>query len=78
LVGQETGFATATCPAGTKLVGGGAEVVQPTNSKGAISVSGPTPQSGTPTGWRARAVVIVAGVGGGSQVGVIAYAICAS
>jgi hypothetical protein len=36
-------------------------------------LSQPNPQSGTPTGWQAQAVVVVTGTG---NLGVTAYAIC--
>jgi branched-subunit amino acid ABC-type transport system permease component len=73
-VGETTGIATATCPAGTKLLGGGGVTVQ-TGVKGAIMLSQPNPQSGTPTGWQAQAVVVVTGNG---SIGVTAYAICST
>jgi hypothetical protein len=75
-IGTETGFATATCPGGTKLTGGGAAVVHGSQVKGAITASEPT-TAGTPTAWRAKAMAVT-GTGTGNALGVIAYAICAS
>ena len=74
-VGTTTGLSTATCAAGSKLLGGGADIIQGSGDKGAVAVSRPTPQTNgaTPTGWEAQGIVVLSGSG---NVTVRAYAIC--
>ncbi len=68
-VGISTNAATATCPTGTKLLGGGANVTQGSGARGAVS--GSYPSSGTT--WSATAVVTVSS---GGTVTITAYAVC--
>jgi hypothetical protein len=70
LVNTLTQPSTATCTAGTKLLGGGATVTQGSGAKGALAVSAP---NATGTGWTATAIVTTAGNG---SLTVTAYVIC--
>jgi hypothetical protein len=70
LTDAETGVSTATCPAGTVLLGGGAAVAHSNNNLGAIEISQPVGNT-----WTARAIVTLGGNGGFS---VTAYAVCSS
>jgi hypothetical protein len=71
-VGSSTPTSTATCPTGTKLLGGGATLTQGSGARGALSVSAP---NATGTAWTATGVVTLAGNG---SIAVTAYAICGS
>jgi hypothetical protein len=71
-VGTQTAASTATCPVGTKLLGGGATTGQGGSARIALSSSGPN--SGG-TGWTATGMVVVSGTGSTS---VTAYAVCGS
>ena len=62
------GSATAACVGGEKAVGGGGDA-----PAGFIDGSFPVPQSGTPTGWMARATDVDF-----VDVNVTAYVICAA
>jgi hypothetical protein len=70
-VGSTTGNSTATCPSGTKLLGGGANITQGSSLRAAISASYPS----NSTTWSATEVVTVSG-GGSAQI--TAYAVCGS
>jgi hypothetical protein len=59
-----------SCPAGTKLLGGGANVSQTGKTKAAVSSSYPSNN----TTWSGTAIVTVAGSG---QATITAFAICA-
>ena len=74
-VGTLTGISTATCPAGTKLLSGGAEITQSSAAKGAVFFSRPVTITPNPTTWEAQGIVFVQGMG---NVQVTAYAICGS
>jgi len=74
-VGTLTPASTATCSGTQKLLGGGATITQGSGAKGAVAVSQPNPNSGTPTGWTATGIVTVTG---GGTVTVTAFAICGS
>jgi hypothetical protein len=78
-VGSAVGPATATCPAGKFLVGGGAKVTNTTTGgvqAGAIEQSYPsTPGDGGT--WTAVAVVIVPTTTSGDHITVQAFADCA-
>jgi hypothetical protein len=73
--GTTFGPVTATCPTGTKLLGGGATITQGGTARGAIYQSSPTPTTGQPTGWQASGVVTTSGTG---AVSIVAYAVCGS
>jgi hypothetical protein len=60
---------TATCPAGTKLLGGGARITETGNTKAAVSASFPSGASV----WTATSLVTT---GGNGQAQIAAYAIC--
>jgi hypothetical protein len=70
-IGSTAGTSTATCAAGSKLLGGGANVTQGNNGnvKAAVAVSYP---SATNT-WTATAIVLATGPGDAT---ITAYAIC--
>jgi hypothetical protein len=70
LTDAETGVSTATCPAGTVLLGGGAEIAHSGNNFGAIEISKPDGST-----WQAEGIVTDGGNGGFS---VTAYAVCSS
>ena len=67
-----TGASTATCAAGTKLLGGGATVTQGSGARGAVAVSAPNAGG---TGWTATGIVTTTGNG---SLAIVAYAICGS
>jgi hypothetical protein len=70
-VGSTNAVSTVTCPAGTKLLGGGATVAQGNAVKAAVAISAPV----STTTWSATAVVITTGSGSAS---ITASAICGS
>jgi hypothetical protein len=82
--GTLTAVSTATCPAGTKLLGGGATIDNGSASRGVISLSAPTPRAAngnTPTGWQAQGVTVpnsTTGAGGNGSYNVQAYAVCST
>jgi hypothetical protein len=71
-VGTTSGISTATCPAGTKLLGGGATVTQANVARGAVSSTAPNASG---TAWTATAVVTLTGNG---SVSITAFALCGS
>jgi hypothetical protein len=71
-VGSTSPTSTATCAAGTKLLGGGATVTQGSNARGAVSSSAPNAGG---TAWTGTAVVTVTG---GGTVTITAFALCGS
>ena len=73
LVGETSGVSTATCPAGTRLLGGGANVAQGPAAGVRAAVSASYPSSATT--WSATAVVTLTGSGAAS---ITAYAVCGS
>jgi hypothetical protein len=76
--GAESTDSTATCSGATpKLISGGAIITQGANGQAAISRSAPTPQTGTPTGWTARAVLVANNGSNGNRPTILAYAVCA-
>jgi hypothetical protein len=70
-VGSTAGTSTATCAAGTKLLGGGANVTQGNATKAAVSASYPS----NATTWTGTAIVTVTGSGSAS---ITAFALCGS
>jgi hypothetical protein len=68
-LGASTATVTVSCPAGTKLLSGGANIVQTGNTKAAVSGSYPSGANA----WTATSVVTVAGTG---QPALTAYAVC--
>jgi len=73
LVGETSGVSTATCPAGTRLLGGGANLAQGPAAGVRAAVSASYPSSATT--WSATAVVTLTGSGAAS---ITAYAVCGS
>ena len=73
IVGTLSGEATATCPTGSTVVGGGASTkFEGTEYKGSVASSYP---SGTSQSWIATALVTATGASG--DLGVTAYVLCA-
>jgi hypothetical protein len=62
---------TVSCPAGTKLLSGGANIAETGNTKAAVSSSYPT----STTVWTVISIVTTAGTG---QATVTSYAVCGS
>jgi Collagen triple helix repeat (20 copies) len=73
-VGGTTASSTVTCPAGTKLLGGGATTAAGSGGK-LLAVANSAP-NGT-SGWTASGVVVFAGTGNGAA-SITAYAVCGS
>ena len=74
-VGTTNGTSTATCPAGTIMLGGGANITQGNNgTKAVVASSYPSAASA----WSATAMVTVAGTGTGSPASITSYVICGS
>jgi hypothetical protein len=70
-VGSTAGPSTATCPEGTKLLGGGANISQGDKDKVKAAVSASFPSSAS--SWTATAVVVSTGSGSAS---ITSYALC--
>jgi hypothetical protein len=68
--------ATATCPVGQKLVGGGGTIVQGANAQAFLMESKPNPATGTPTGWTATAYQFANNGSNGNRWTITAYAVC--
>ncbi len=65
------------CPAGTKLLGGGALIAQGANAKAAVSLSAPNPASaGTSGGWQVQAIQVTVPTANGNRPSIQAYAVC--
>ncbi len=68
-VGALSPVATASCPSGKVLLGGGAWVQHPGAARGALSISAPNGASG----WAARSVVVLAA---NAQIHTVPFAVC--
>jgi hypothetical protein len=60
---------TISCPTGTKLISGGAQIAQTGNTKAALAASFPSSN----TVWTGTAIVTVGGTG---QATITAFALC--
>jgi hypothetical protein len=67
-------MATATCPAGAVVLGGGAHVTTTAAQKERAQLVGSYPSAADT--WTAVGVVTIAALGGGQTMTVTAYALC--
>jgi hypothetical protein len=76
-IGTAISSGIATCPAGKRVTGGGATIVQGNKEFAELVSSAPTGPSSQPTGWQASALISLdTGSGNGTSGTITAYVIC--